>query len=272
MPENAPGIRYIDRATIDIYSDQGVIKRPFEASGGYLVKTRAAGTSLPLNITIVRGDQYFVSLRAAATSSNASIGIEVDNGSRYTIDLPNNTTDLKYYTVGPFDLNAGSHIAEIQTHGIVELDQFLLYNKNKNEDNVSPDDIFAKNESAPVISYEEVNPTKYTVHVQTEKPFHLILSQAYHPLWKAYLDGQEIESEPINSIFNGFYLTKAGEYDVNIEFVGQRYVYYGGAVAIITIIFALTYLKLETVGFSQLKKVLRRGYRVPSDSKKNTLV
>jgi len=90
-----------------------------------------------------------------------------------------------------------------------------------------------------------INPTKYTVHVKTSTPFFLVFSEAYHNLWKASVDGEEIQSIPAYSFINTFQISKTGEYDIVIEFIGQRYVIYGGIISIISITLTIIYLTFD---------------------------
>jgi hypothetical protein len=91
---------------------------------------------------------------------------------------------------------------------------------------------FKADENPTSVTYERIDETHYVAHVTTDTPFLLVFSEAYHPLWKAYIDGDEIESMPTNFFCNGFAIDKIGEYDVFIEYGGQRYASIGATISI----------------------------------------
>jgi len=117
-----------------------------------------------------------------------------------------------------------------------------------------------------------INPTMYTVHVETDTPFFLVFSDAYHNLWRAYVDGEEIQSIPAYSFINTFQISKTGEYDIVIEFIGQRYVVYGGIISIGSITLAIIYLmfgvKINQFIIRKLK--LKQKKEVTEDKRLNS--
>jgi hypothetical protein len=70
------------------------------------------------------------------------------------------------------------------------------------------------------VEYTKVRPGKYEVHVSSDSPSYLVLSESYHPNWVARLEGKQIPSEMIYGCLNSFYL-EPGEYDVTLEFVAS---------------------------------------------------
>jgi hypothetical protein len=141
-----------------------------------------------------------------------------------------------------------------------EFKDYLIYYTMKEEENeVKFPDFFKTEDSYPEINYTKINPTKYEVKVKTDKPFFLIFSDSYHPLWRAYIDGEEIQSIISYSFINGFYIQKTGEYEVTIEFIGQRYVWIGGIISLTTFIFAISYILFENRMlqiFRRIRKIL----------------
>jgi hypothetical protein len=54
-------------------------------------------------------------------------------------------------------------------------------------------------------------------------PHSLIVSNTYHPLWRVIADGREISPQPSYYFVSSYDIDKVGEYDLTLEFVGQRY-------------------------------------------------
>jgi hypothetical protein len=67
------------------------------------------------------------------------------------------------------------------------------------------------------VEYTKVRPGKYRVHVSSDSPTCLVLSESYHPNWVARVNGKTVHSQVVYQALNGFYL-EAGEYDITLEF------------------------------------------------------
>ena len=147
-----------------------------------------------------------------------------------------------WVTLQPLALEATNNTIELYANNEVDLDQMVIYSLNPGEENATLEDIFKIDQNQTTVSYKKINPTRYIAHVKTDTPFLLVFSDAYHNLWKAYVNGEEIRSIPAYSFINAFYITETGEYDITIEFIGQRYVVYGGIISIATIILITIYL------------------------------
>lgn len=125
---------------------------------------------------------------------------------------------------------------------LLESDGHLVfYYQKDNEKDAKFSDIFQTNISPTETNFTKISSIKYSVHIKTNDPFFLIFSDSYHPLWKAYIDNKEIEPIVSYSFINGFYIQDIGEYDVTIEFVGQRYIWIGSIISLMTIISTIGY-------------------------------
>ncbi len=67
------------------------------------------------------------------------------------------------------------------------------------------------------VEYTRIRPGKYVVHVNSDSPSCLVLSESYHPNWAARINSQWVDSQLTYEALNGFNL-QAGEYDVTLEF------------------------------------------------------
>jgi len=133
------------------------------------------------------------------------------------------------YLDKPLHLEAGEHTITLKSTGKAEVDLMAIYSQQSGE--LSLEDIFKSNDNANV-TYEQNHETQYIAHVNTNTPFFLVFSEAYHPLWKAYVDGQEVDSIPTNGFCNGFAIDKVGEYNVSVQYIGQRYASIGAKVSL----------------------------------------
>jgi hypothetical protein len=61
----------------------------------------------------------------------------------------------------------------------------------------------------------------YTFKINVNGPTFLILSEMYHPLWKAYANGNELQHYVALGWANGFLIPAAGEYEIRILFQPQ---------------------------------------------------
>jgi hypothetical protein len=92
---------------------------------------------------------------------------------------------------------------------------------------------------APEVTTIKVNPTKYQIHIKTNQPYFLVLSQSYHTLWQAYYGDtnwltalfKKPIDEPrhfkVNGYANAWYFDRTGDYDVTIYFRTQSWFYIG---------------------------------------------
>ncbi len=215
---------------------------PFNASGGLVALTTNETTWMPLKYFILKDGRYGIALRTIVGSDQGALRIVIDDTSEYLLNTSSQEHTFKWVTLAPITLQSGSHTFDLYGEGRVEIDQMVIYSLNQGEDKIMLDDVLKTQKSQAILSYKMINPTKYTVQVKTDTQFFLVFSEAYHNLWKAYVDGKEIQSIPAYSFINTFQISKTGEYDMVIEFIGQRYVIYGGIISIASIAVTVIYL------------------------------
>jgi uncharacterized membrane protein YfhO len=127
----------------------------------------------------------------------------------------------------------------------------LLYSLKDGENFADANTLLSSNQTDnPLISYEKIDPTKYTVRVNASQPFYLVFSESYDADWVAYIDGQQVTSEyhfTANGFANGWYINKTGEYTVTLEFWPQKLFYAGSAISITTFILCTLYLSKNKI-------------------------
>lgn len=100
--------------------------------------------------------------------------------------------------------------------------------------------------SPPRVEYEMMNPTRYRIQVQgATSPYLLVLGETYHPAWRVFLDGQVLDASvhrEVNGYANAWLIERAGDYEVEIAFTYQRFVYLGLAISISTVLVCIVCL------------------------------
>ena len=73
-------------------------------------------------------------------------------------------------------------------------------------------------------------------------------------MWKAYVDGQEISSIGTNFVVNGYYINKAGNFEIELYFVGQTYADIGLAISGATAIFVAVMVFVKCGPYRKLRQ------------------
>lgn len=143
-----------------------------------------------------------------------------------------------WQNLGIRDLKEGESILRLPEENI---DRIILIPQDLSE-------IFAKSQPRQV-EYQKINSTKYKIIIpKSESGGILAFSQAFHPLWRARIDGRKISSLALYGLVNGFPIDVVanGEQEVVVEFLPQRIVPYSLGVSAFTlavVILVLSYLK-----------------------------
>jgi hypothetical protein len=121
--------------------------------------------------------------------------------------------------------------------------------------------VFVQNQTNNTsITYKEINPTQYTVHVNSSQPFYLVFSESYDNGWVATINGQQIPDQyhfTANGYANGWYINKTGTYTITLEFTPQNLFYAGATISITTLIICTVYIsrnKMKNIYQKYVKK------------------
>lgn len=167
------------------------------------------------------------------------------------------TGNITWYEGNPIYLKVGEHKLKLSfpsLTGKINLDQIVVYSLKHEKEKIDISDLF-KSPSTPLpcLEYEKLNPCEYIVHVKNSTgPFMLVFSESYHPLWRAFIEGKEIDPIPIYSMINGFYINKTGDFSIKIYFKGQTYAEYGLKISGATLILLILVLAIPS---NKLKKI-----------------
>jgi len=83
-----------------------------------------------------------------------------------------------------------------------------------------------------VLSVREIDPTRFVIEVDADKPFMLHFPKAYDPAWTASFGRQTVKSVRIFGVANVFWIDAVGRVVVTVELLPQRWFYYGSAVSL----------------------------------------
>jgi hypothetical protein len=199
-------------------------------------------TSAPSSqIFVPRSGEYDFAARLFPEGTNGTLYLKVDE-KLFSVSCSANLSAATWFELGSAPLSVGEHNITAFASGNVTLDEIGVYSASSNVPTI--DDVFNSSLSAPSVTYEEVNPCRYIVHVNCTNPFLLVFSESYHPSWKAYIDSQEVSPVIVDSLVNGFFINRTGNFDVTLYFTGQDIVNigliisFGGIILVIALVLA----------------------------------
>jgi len=210
-------------------------------------------SSISTKVSIPREGRYMLALRLASGPEHGTLILRTNNNES-TISCFSSDSGFQWYESGPVYFNVGEHV--ISLTGIrkkIDFDEMIIYSLKDEENTPSLSQVFKCNSIVPSISYERENPCKYTIHVDSLEPFILAFSDAYHPLWKVYVNDLETSSFILYSFVNGFLINKTGKFDVTLYFTGQTYADIGVKVSTVTLIAVIVVMSIPSRVFQKLK-------------------
>lgn len=185
------------------------------------LETRSLSDMALSKVFVPRSGEYTLAARLNSDRKpNGTLCVKID-GNMFCCDSTSQS-EFIWQQLGSMFLERGEHTINICALGDVNLDKIGLYCT----DNGAPliDRFFESNLPSPYISYEKIDPCKYVVHVNSTKPFLLMFSESYHPMWKAYVHNMEIPPVVVDTLANGFFINETGNFDITLCFTGQTYV------------------------------------------------
>ncbi|MFQ6076954.1 MAG: hypothetical protein ACE5Z5_12640, partial [Candidatus Bathyarchaeia archaeon] len=212
------------------------------ASNGYTLLSKTAAEA-STQFYIPRAGNYKIGIRVAKGPAFGNLFMYLDRTEKFNIPCNSTATEFTWHEVGPISLSQEDHTLKVinDGQGEVEIDELVIYSLKEGEEDPPLSSVFSS-EDTTGMTYTQISPVEYVAHVKSESPFWLIFSESHHPLWKAYIDDQEIPSTVAYSFLNGFHINRTGEFDVKIYFRGQDYAMLGGMVSLTTWIIVLLYL------------------------------
>jgi len=112
-----------------------------------------------------------------------------------------------------------------------------------------------QNQPATILDYEKINPTKITAAINATQPFILAISEALDQSWTAHVNGKETKPTSLYLGLKGFYINQTGLLEITIEYVPQRWFFYGSIISLTTFLTIITYL---TITYTRTKNILNK--------------
>jgi hypothetical protein len=256
------GIGDLIQSTLDVSRKYGT-----NASNGEVLTLNAA-SEISTNLDIVKSSTYNVALRARTCESCTSLKVQIGE---HSYEVPANSGDrqLQWMNFTTF-IEQGEKRLTVSSNGATDLDLVTIYSV---EDSLSVPikDFFDTSDKSPaqILEYKRINPTKYMLKINATRPFILSLAENYDPLWYAHTDNYRVDSFPLNSITNGFSITRTGEYLLTIEYEPQSWFYSGAIISILSTIGIMTgfvFTKLpvgkKLKGFKSLTDLLPQSSKI----------
>jgi hypothetical protein len=221
------------------------------------------GSALPLQgiakteVEFVSSSTYRIALRMLSTEE-AQINVRLyNNYVQQIMHIPVEPNSLNFFYSEPVYLPSGNFTLEISSEKLVNLDSIAIVSVEKANETLQ--DIFVSREaSTKVISLKRVSSTNYVIDVNSTEPFLLSVSEAYDHLWIAHVNGQRIESTPLYSAINGFWINQTGQLEITVAYEAQEYFYYGSATSIAILVVCVTYLAYDWAKNKSIRRRLER--------------
>lgn len=204
----------------------GIVNQDFDLGGGWAI---AEGEkTLKIDVQAKKDDILFI--RTLQSSRSGELQVAQDGNIIGNLNLKQTGDRFKWQQVGKFQEN--SPTLTLKTKGDITIVNSLIslspeeyrFYKNIlsdiNKQNIAHNLNGNIPATRPELTFKKLNEDQYKIIVKGLKnPSTIVFAQSYDPKWE--LDGSA--SFPVYSIFNGFLLTKDGEYLV--EYSSHKYLY-----------------------------------------------
>ncbi|MEM0314290.1 MAG: hypothetical protein QXQ41_07060 [Candidatus Bathyarchaeia archaeon] len=156
------------------------------------------------------------------------------------------------FVVGDYVLFLSDQLTPSQLSQLANLSITIVkYYPNPIKTNITKESMRPNGVRGPLIVYEQINPTKYFVHViNASQPFFLIFSESFDKNWIAYVDGRQLTNDQhfiVNGFANAWFVNRIGTYTITLEFWPQKLFYIGSAISITTLILCILYISKNKI-------------------------
>ena len=209
-------------------------------------------SALPLDglaqtvIHLSNASSYRIGLKALSPVEN-TVEVRLHNDEiDQAVNMSIESNSLDFFYSQPIHPIPGEYTLEITSEKPVDIDTLAVFSVN--QENETLQCLVSQEVPATVITSERINPTSYIAKINSTDSFLLSFSEAYDPSWTAYVNGQRVESVPLCSAINGFWVNQTGQLNITIEYEPQRWFYYGSVASIATLIACIactTYISMK---------------------------
>jgi hypothetical protein len=230
---------------------------PFE---GYTLSSDGSASQLQqpsAHFFVPKQGRYIIGVRLLFGPSRGLVDLDVA-GEGFQVYCYSPNTEFKWVTLGPLTMDIGEKTMTLDTAGRVDIDEIAICSLKGSEDSLSTNNLFSS-DTNPVqsLTIEKEGSYKYTVQVSNTAPFLLTFSDSYNPLWKAYVDGTEIQPIVAYSFVNGFFINKTGQFNIVLYFTGQTYADIGIWISVASLLVTSVLLVTPTRIFSKSNRILK---------------
>ena len=191
-----------------------------EASNGLVVELNSS-SRVSRGIELVCPGNYSFAFRG-----EGSMILKVD-GNAYEIHLD----QFGWIFLGPIALSSGKHTIEVTSSSENKAELDVLWISKSGANRASWDTLAANHAAARVMSIREIDPTKFIIEFEADKPFMLHFANSYDPAWSASFNGQSAKSVRLFGVANGFWINAVGKVSVTVVFQPQLWFYIGLAIS-----------------------------------------
>jgi len=272
----------------DYYWSQAILKKfdggnkyDFDLNKGIIIPETQQAT---LNFTtfLPISDNYEGWLRVLQNPQGGNVSMSIDGNQVGVINTQTNTLEgFKWLSLGNISLGSGKHDVSITSeNGFNPLNLISLLplsakhsctqqlNDLMRQSNVVTlstngalsGDVFGSAQKLPfIVSYTEVNPTKFVVNINSSSPFMLVFSEPYNGLWTAGVAGKIFSSIPISGMMNGFWVNRTGQFSIIVEYTPETLFAKGVLVTISTASVVVLFYILTSSSVQRLILKRRKG-------------
>jgi hypothetical protein len=266
IPPNQNAVIQLNQhaSNIMLQTDDGPIA--LKVTNGYVDPlTNETPSEIPATIVAPNSGDYLLAINVTTGYNYGNLSVKVDD-QLLDVNLYSQEpgTVFSYKYLGPIYLSAGSHKITIITKdgALPQIDSMLFCSLNNAGYFVNADNLFSSipQNTNTSLTFKQINPTKYSVYVNSSRPFYLVFSDSYDKGWTATINGQQISDQyhfTANGYANSWYINKTGTYTITLEFTPQNLFYAGGAISITVLIICTIYIsknKIKNIYQRYLKK------------------
>jgi len=152
-------------------------------------------------------------------------------------------------------LNSGVHRVTVRMDSLDQPFSEILIHNGK-----SVDELLRLESQVPSLEWVRSSETEYLVHIDTNRPTFISLSESYDPHWNAYVNDIPLSHFVSFSFANGFYLNSSFVGDIAIRYEPNTAVAIKRSVSIITMALAISAPVTEFI-----LNMLRKRYKFPKE-------
>jgi hypothetical protein len=196
------------------------------------------------NVKILKNSTYTIATQVKTCPKCTSLLIEIGD-TRKEFNLRNDLAENPRWFYFTANLTSGNTPLKVYSDSQTSLYKMILYSDSS--ENETLNELFTPKRPPAILSYyDKIDPTHYEAKVNATKPFvfKLIDDQEFNnpSLWVAHAKENQYHSIPLYKGAIGFFIEDAGELDIKVEFVPQKWFYLGLIITVITIVGSLIYL------------------------------